>query len=159
MINYEDLTISQIRKDPTILKKLDEESLHRFQGGLAQTQGRVMRLINNPSSAILEPEGTAGDDDLQTYTAEQISEMLHVTKALVYDLMNKGELPFTTIRKFKRVKAEDLRAWMQKHYKGKVDNALYFKYNASREQRRASRTKAGHEINATAVRRNDRRGK
>jgi excisionase family DNA binding protein len=158
MENIEDLTVPQIRENPAILDKYDEKSKFKLIGTFQQGIARVTRSINSGTS-ILAPEGSAGDDDLQTYTAEQISEMLHVTKALVYDLMNKGELPFATIRKFKRVKAEDLRAWMQKQHQGSVDKRLYLKYNASCEQRRASRTKAGHEINATGIRRNDRRGK
>jgi hypothetical protein len=77
MINYEDLTISQIRKDPTILKILDVESLHRFQGGLAQTQGRVMRLINNP-----EHESVTDDEDL--IHLKQAAKMLCVSPDTLY---------------------------------------------------------------------------
>lgn len=144
----------------SLSKLADEVPLDNIPALQTTLGGIVIRLASRSASEKpSKPEQDNTDDDLQTYTAKEVAGFLKVTVQYVYDLMRNGKLPFFWHKKYKRIRHQDLRDFIDRHCENSVDGNIYLKYNNRHAGERTKKDSKATKADASTIRGPNRRQK
>ncbi len=147
--------LAELLEDPGRAEALSKDEICALLGEVTVWDARLRTRLVELVTRDRERPGEERESDL--LTVEQVAQRLAVTEQYVYELLKRGGLPFIRIGKYKHIRPEDLREWIDRRREGPLDGNVYFKYNTRHERRRISKDTKAAELDTGRVRGRDRR--
>lgn len=132
---------------------LAPEALVDFATRTAALHARAMARLTSLGTRVRCTEEVTADQYLDP---AEIAARLKVPKPHVYAMIRSGELPGIAVGKYRRVRAEDFRAWAARNA---IDPSTYVAYEADREGQRRPPAAETPRPDAAPVRRARGRGR
>ncbi len=117
-----------------LLQDLGEIPAEEIPAFLIQLSACQTALAARMSTATTAHDGREPVED-RLLSIPDVSRLLNVRRAYVYDLARRGQLPTVRIGKHLRVHPTDLRKWIDRHREKGLDASMYTVYSHSTSRR------------------------
>lgn len=110
--------LAQVLAAPDLVAGLEDVDVPQLLGALEKLRASLWaRMLRAPTSS-LAPAPDAAD---QVLTVADVASELQFTRAYVYEAVRRGDLPAIRKGRYVRVRRADLRAWLDGHGPGRLD--------------------------------------